>query len=35
MYPEDPNLAALRTQIQQELENQTTEAESTTSESEN
>lgn len=32
MYPEDPNLVSLRTQIQQELENQTTEAESVTPE---
>jgi len=35
MYPEDPNLLALRTQIQQELANQSTEAESTTPEPEN
>lgn len=35
MYPEDPNLVALRTQIKQELENQSTETTSPTPEPEN
>ena len=34
MYPEEPNLVALRVQIQQELANQNAETESTTSEAE-